>query len=163
MSEANDVLRAVYRKDVSALERSTREEVNARDEDGRTPLMHAVLAEDADAHVVRTLLERGADVSAAEPGQQWTALHFAARDQLEAIVQLLVDAGAAVDAVDVFGNTPLWRSVTSSAKAEVARRLVAHGADPRRKNRYGVSPLDKAREIGRADLVALFGGDAPAA
>jgi ankyrin repeat protein len=148
MSEANDVLRAVYRKDVSALERSTREEVNARDEDGRTPLMHAVLAEDADA---------------AEPGQQWTALHFAARDQLEAIVQLLVDAGAAVDAVDVFGNTPLWRSVTSSAKAEVARRLVAHGADPRRKNRYGVSPLDKAREIGRADLVALFGGDAPAA
>jgi ankyrin repeat protein len=159
MCEPGDVLGAVYRKDLSVLERLTRQQTLQRDDDGRTLLMHAILASDADPAVVQLLIDRGAEVDTADDGQRWTALHFAARDENDAIVSRLLHAGAAVDPVDVFGNTPLWRSVMN-ARTDLAaiRNLLEHGADPRRKNRYGKSPIDVARDTGRDDIAALLVG-----
>src|SRR5262249_23546145 len=140
--------------------RSTRADVNALDEDGRSPLMHAVLAEDADPAVVRMLIERGAEVGASDSEEEWTALHFAARDQKEAVVRALLEAGAAVDPVDVYGNRPLWRSLTDpSPSLAVIEELVKHGADPHKKNSHGEAPIDLARRMGRDDLVAILEGN----
>lgn len=160
MNRLDQILGAVYRKDMTALEGFTPEDVNTKDQDGRTSLMHAILAEDADPSIVQLLINHGADINTYDNGQKWTALHFAARDQNEAIVRSLLDAGATVDPVDVFGNTPLWRSVMNSTSSLAAiRELLKHGADPHRKNGHGSAPIDIARDTGRADIVALFEGD----
>lgn len=157
MSTAAEIAQAVYRKDWPALRELTPRDANIRDEDGYTPLMHAVLAEDADPAIVALLIDRGADVNAAEPDQGFTALHFAARDQNAAIVRRLLEAGAEVDPVDVFGDTPLWRSVmSSSASPATMKLLLEHGADPNMRNRHGVSPRDLARETGRDDILTLL-------
>ncbi len=161
MNNLDDILGAVYRKDVKALARLTPSTVNMTDQDGRTPLMHAILADDADPSIVHMLINHGANINASDSGQKWTALHFAARDQNEAIVRSLLEAGATVDPVDVFGNTPLWRSVMNSTSSLAAmKELVKHGADPHRENNHGVAPIDVARDIGRDDIVALFEGKA---
>lgn len=151
-----DVLRAVYRRDLGALARLSPAEADAIDEDGRTPLMHAVLAEDADPALVALLIARGADVRARDRAEGWTALHFAARDGAAALAGTLLEAGAPVDAADCHGNTPLWRCVANgvSFDAETARTLLRHGADPERVNRAGVSPRDLARRFG-IDLTRL--------
>ena len=82
-----DVTDAIFRRDLAALEKLDSAVVNTRDGDGFTPLMVAVLEDGTDPSVVKVLIERGADVNAVEPGQRWTALHFAAQGQKEAIVR----------------------------------------------------------------------------
>jgi ankyrin repeat protein len=157
MSTFRELVGAVYRKELTVLGELSDAEANLTDSDGRTLVMHAVLASDADPAVVAVLLGRGTDVNAADAGQEWTALHFAARDLNEGLVRLLLDAGADVDAVDVFGNTPLWRAVGNAGTGLGAVGvLLRHGADPLRKNRRGTSPLDLARGAGRNDVVALL-------
>lgn len=147
---------AVFHKDYLALDELLKSaDVDSRDRDGRTPLMYAILAEHADPQMIEYLVRHGADVNAVEKGERWTPLHFAARDQKVEIAEILLNHGAAVDSVDVFGNTPLSRCVTSTypLNLQVVDLLLAHGADPRRKNNYDVSPIDVTRTIGNLDLV----------
>lgn len=154
------VIKLVYRKDFDALRQAVAHgaNLNAVDEDGRTPLMHAVLATDADSAMVRFLVANGANPNAADTGQEWTALHFATRDQKLPVVQALLDAGSVVDAEDSFGNTPLWRCVmAANPNSELVRLLIGKGADPRKKNRQGASPRDIAERTGKQELLALFG------
>ena len=66
--------------------------VNAATEDGYTPLMMAVEAENTD--LVALLHNRGAKVNASLPGTLSTALHMAARRGDLATVQELIRAGA---------------------------------------------------------------------
>jgi ankyrin repeat protein len=68
-------------------------DVNARDAQGRTVLMKAVVADQLPADVVRTLLERGADVTV-KTSDGATALDFARAGAGPEIVELLVKAGA---------------------------------------------------------------------
>ena len=121
-------------------------EVNWADEDGRTILMHAILAENASFEIVELLIKNGANVRVCEPEQQWTALHFAAREGHSDIVKLLLENGAEVDAKDSFGNTPLWRAVmTFKGDDRVIRLLLSHKADMNIENNYGISPLEIAK------------------
>jgi ankyrin repeat protein len=157
MAILDEILRAVYRKDHAALRRLTAGEANALDEDRRTPLMHAILASDADPSTVALLIERGADVNVVDRGQKWTPLHFAARDGNDEIVQVLLNAGASVDPVNTFGNTPLWENIMApTTDVKTIATLLRHGADPSKKNNRGVAPIDLARQIGRNDLVTLL-------
>jgi uncharacterized protein len=157
MNKADEIAQAVSRRDMAALRTLTPADANMRDQDGFTPLMHAVLAEDADPALVRLLIDRGAHVNAAESRQGYTALHFAARDQNTALVRTLLGAGAEPDPLDVFGDTPLWRSVmTSSGDLATIKLLIEHGADPNVRNRSGISPLSLARDTGQDDVVKLL-------
>lgn len=157
MVEINEIVSAIERRDIGLLSGLTAEEANKPDEMGRTPLMHAVLANLDDASIVSLLLERGANVNNAEGKQKWTPLHVAARDQKLSMVRALLNAGAKIDAVDVFGDTPLWRSLlTDSPDFVVTKELLRHGADPRRKNNFGVAPIDIARDSVRPEKIALF-------
>ncbi|MCE2541662.1 MAG: ankyrin repeat domain-containing protein, partial [Acidobacteria bacterium] len=72
-----------------------------------------------DAPAVRALLERGAGVDARQ-GDGATALHWAAHlNDLEA-ADLLIRAGADVDATNDLGVTPLWVATTAGGAAMVA-------------------------------------------
>lgn len=121
------------------------------DEDGRTVLMCALLADipaPLKSEILEILLERGAPVNHKDTGQAWTALAFAARDCSAAICSLLIAAGAEIDATDTFGNTPLWRA-TMAGREENVRLLLAHGANPDHANKNGVSARIVAARLGK--------------
>lgn len=157
MTTLNEILGAVYRKDHAALQRLSPVEINIVDDDQRTPLMHAILASDADAATINVLIEGGAAVNVVDGDQKWTPLHFASRDGNDEIVNILLDAGAYVDAVNTFGNTPLWENIMAPTRdTKTIQTLLRHGADARKKNRRGDAPIDVARQIGRDDLVRIL-------
>jgi len=155
MSASRPIVGAVYRNDYAALdELLATQDINGRDQDGTTPLMHAILADPPYPEMITYLLDRGADVNAADEAG-WTPLHFAARDQNARIVQMLLEHGAAVDRVDDSGSTPLWQCVNSTYPVDstVVDLLLACGADPRRKHKHNYSPIDLARAKRNVDLV----------
>lgn len=69
----------------------------------------------------------------------WTALHHAAYAGHVEIVELLLEAGAVVDALALNGATPLMRAIQSSRLSCVDVLLKA-GADVNVVNKTGASP-----------------------
>ena len=110
----------------SAVEERRFSDANASDpESGETPLHAALSSHRAAQHwVVKVLLQAGADPNrptnaSAETGafmrdvrtRQETPLHRAAALASEETIQLLLDAGAKIDAKDANGDSPLtWAS-----------------------------------------------------
>src|SRR4030042_2845453 len=101
--------------------------VNARDEDGCSPLLWAVLA--GNKEVVKMLLAQGAEVNVSNL-DGGAPLHWAAVTGKIEIAQLLLDKGAKVNAKDVFGITPLrsaslngdWNMVKRQRRPQPRRR-----------------------------------------
>jgi ankyrin repeat protein len=127
--------------------------------EGATPLMRA--AKDADVAVMKSLLDRGADVQARTTKLQTPLMYAASRlsgfrgtpnrgteqEALEAVA-LCLDRGADVNAVDANGQTPLHLAV-GQAEDSVIRLLAARGADLNAKDKQGRTPIDLARAGGR--------------
>jgi ankyrin repeat protein len=81
--------------------------INARDEDGDTPLHWASRGQNfKDGSVLRLLLEHGADVNA-QSQDGWTPLHVASVWVELKVVRLLLEHGADVEAKDNDGKTAL--------------------------------------------------------
>lgn len=99
--------------------------VNARDQQGRTPLMVAAGAGQLQA--VRALLKRGAGVSVTDAGGQTAAFKAAAGGHLE-VVQYLIDSGAELQARDAQGQT-LLHIAARRADTDLMALLVSRGAD----------------------------------
>jgi ankyrin repeat protein len=124
------------------------------DKAGRTPLHYA--AADGDGPEVRRLLSSGIN-PAARDNDGWTPLHFAAQSNAADVALILLAAGAPVDAQDGHGNTPLFKAVFSCrGNGALIQHLLARGADPRVKNKHGVSPLKLARTIANYDVRQFF-------
>jgi len=103
--------------------------------------------------IVGLLLGAGADPNAANNRRKSGPLHYAAdgyitgpawdeKRQLKTIGRLLA-AGAAIDAQDNNGATPLHRAVRTRCAAAV-RLLLESGADPTLKNKPGSTPFHLA-------------------
>ena len=118
-------------------------DVNARNEDGRTPLHWAALHNE-NPEVFTVLLDAGADVNAK---LEWgaTPLNFVAAhiSNLE-VLTVLLDAGADVSARDKYGNTPLYRAAMTNDNLEVFTVLLDAGADVNARNEVGSTPLHYA-------------------
>ena len=125
-------------------------DVNAKDNDGRTPLHYA--AKYATKQVVELLIPNGADVNAKDE-DGWTPLHFAATKE---IVELLINEGADVNAKNKWGGTPLHAAATNGKK-ETVELLIAADADVNAKAKDGKTPLDMANGA-IADLLRKHGG-----
>jgi ankyrin repeat protein len=112
----------------------------------RSPAERAVAIQ-----TVAFLVEHGADVNAA--GQYgWTALHSAAYQGLNDVVEFLVSKGARLDARDGFGQTPL-----SICNTIITKEVETHGYQaPRILRRdtadlllkLGATPLDRSGVVG---------------
>jgi uncharacterized protein len=99
-----------------------------------------------------------------DPGQAtarsadgFTALHFAAYFGKAEIARMLLEAGAAVDAVadNEMRVRPL-HSAAASRHLEVCRLLVAAGADVNAREAGGFAPLHAAAQNGDPELVELL-------
>jgi ankyrin repeat protein len=126
-ADARDLLVAIRNGDDQQVQRLLRSgtDVNAADEDGTTPLMHAVI--ESDARLVKLLIENGANVNA-KNALDSTALMYAATNLTKA--QLLLDAGADVNVVGKRGATPMSVAATTFGSTPVLKLLSAKGAKP---------------------------------
>ena len=108
-----------------------------------------------DEETVRALLERGADVQTARPDGM-TALHWAAmRSDLE-VTEMLLYAGANLEATTRIGqHTPL-HVAGRSGRAPVVQALLEAGADPQAATASGATPLHLAAQAGNAAAAAAL-------
>ena len=130
---------------------------------GETALMWA--ASENHAEVVSLLIARGADPNATSkalsfpkdrfglegvltilPRGGWPALMYAARDGANRAAAALVDGGAAVNAADVEGTTPLLRAI-QNAHWDTAAVLLEKGADPNLADSTGTAALYAAVDM----------------
>jgi ankyrin repeat protein len=102
---------------------------NTQNRGGHTPL-YCVANEcpsEMGPAIVRMLVRAGADVNACGGVTRATALHMAARRGHTAVIEALLDSGAAIEARDVKGHTPLQRAINCRRHTAV-QLLLARGA-----------------------------------
>lgn len=109
-------------------------DVNAKGPNGWPPLHYAVIGNQAEA--ARLLIAAGAEVNGLiDDPDRWngyrrmTVLHCAVSLGHSALVALLLDSGADVEARDGYGTTPLCLAV-GRGRSELVKLLIAKGANP---------------------------------
>ena len=130
-------------------------DINARVEDGRTPLH--VAAESGMVEVERVLHEHGANMGVEDDAGR-TPLHLAAIYGSVEIVRVLHEHGANMGAKNNEGRTPLHLAVVDQAgwEIEVVRVLLEHGANVGAEDDEGRTPLHLAAISGSVDTVRVL-------
>jgi len=127
-------------------------DVNARDQDQRTPLCIAAYYGKTD--VAKLLIEKGADVNAKDKYQR-TPLWMAAWEGNTDVAELLIEKGADVNAKNNNQVTPLhWAAIFG--KTDVAKLLIEKGADVNAKDSDQRTPLHNAASSGKTDVAKLL-------
>ncbi len=142
-------LREPSLKVVSVLLAWPKTNVEARTERDESPLMLAALKGLTD--VCQKLIERDADVN--KPG--WAPLHYAATNGHLAVMSLLLDQHAYVDAASPNGTTPLMMAARYGTPESV-KLLIEAGADPAIRNVQGLSAVDFAIQASRPESAELI-------
>jgi hypothetical protein len=127
-------------------------EVNAREQDGMTPLHWATLNNHAD--IVRMLLNSGANVKETDR-YGFTALHNAMSRGHSDLVGILLDKGAEVNAREQNGMTPLHYAALYN-HADIVRILLDKGARVDERDKWDETALHLASYWAYADIVALL-------
>jgi ankyrin repeat protein len=134
-------------------------DVNARADAFQATTALIAAAYNGNVEITRLLLARKADAGVVGysggnvkngPLQtgQLTALHTAMVGGSAELVSLLLEAGAALDPVDMRGMTPLmWSVATDRPETRVVRTLLKRGADVSVRSKSGESTADWARKF----------------
>ena len=117
-------------------------QVNVMNSVEETPLMLAAL--NNQLNVAQVLIERGAEVNR----KGWTPLHYAATKGHIAMMRLLLENNAYIDAESPNGTTPLMMAAFYGTPASV-KLLLEEGADPTPRNQSHVNALDLALKAER--------------
>jgi ankyrin repeat protein len=106
---------------------------------------------------LRELITAQPDLIAAFSADGYTPLHLAAFFGQAETARVLIQAGAAVNAVsrNEMHVTPL-HSAAAARRDEVARILIGAGADVNAKEQGGYTPLHAAAQNGDVDLIDLL-------
>lgn len=123
--------------------------VEVRTPQDESPLMLAALG--GQIELCQSLLLAEADVN--KPG--WTPLHYAATGGHTAIVRLLLEHHAYIDAESPNGTTPLMMAARYGNYETVAL-LLSSGADASLKNQLGLSAMDFAKGGQKPDSAQLL-------
>jgi len=134
---------------IDVLLSSKKTDIDARNANDESPLMLAALRGQED--VVRKLIARDAAVN--KPG--WTPLHYAATNGQIAIMKLLLENYAFIDAPSPNETTPLMMAAMYGSPQSV-KLLLDEGADPLMKNQQNMTAADFAVQGQRPDAVALL-------
>ena len=129
----------------------------SRPEQSKPPLWAAV--EEKDEHAVRTLLSWGEDVNVRY--KAWTPLMKAAEEGSRAILHLLLDHRASIDASNSRGRTALSFAAAPSMRRPTQLLTLAHlltaGADITLRDNNGLTARGWAEKELRWDAVAMLG------
>ena len=123
--------------------------LNVRNSHGESALMLVCLK--GELELVKMLIQRDADIN--HPG--WTSLHYAATGGHTAIIQLLLDQSAYIDAESPNGTTPLMMAARYGNEKAV-QLLITEGADWKLKNQLGLTALDFAVQGRRPEAIKLL-------
>ena len=123
--------------------------LNVRNTHGESALMLVCLK--GDLELAKMLIKRDADIN--HPG--WTSLHYAATGGHSAIIQLLLEESAYIDAESPNGTTPLMMAARYG-NAKAVQLLINEGADLQLKNQLGLTALDFAIQGQRPDAIQLL-------
>jgi ankyrin repeat protein len=137
---------------VQALLKSPKLQVNALNKPGESALMLAALK--GHQELAKALIARDADVN--KTG--WTPLHYAAsgvQAQQPAMVALLLEQHAYIDAASPNGSTPLMMAAQYGTR-EVVQLLLDEGADATLKNLIGLSAVDFALRADRTEIAQII-------
>ncbi|HUS86047.1 MAG TPA: ankyrin repeat domain-containing protein [Bacteroidales bacterium] len=107
MTQAQDIIESVKEGDlekVKTLIETGPQQLNIKDESGRSPLFWAVSQNNLE--ISYYLISKGADVNAADHLLK-TPLHIAATNGYKEIVEILIKQDASLEARDDYGRTPL--------------------------------------------------------
>jgi ankyrin repeat protein len=149
-------------------------DVNARDDDGETPLFRPIIGGpmistlsgpfsgtlsapkqiNTPLQVVILLLSKGADADA-EANDGETPLQWAAGRGDTEIVELLLKKGAKPNHFDKYGRTPLHNAAFSD-NAAVTTLLLKNGADCGLQSMKGIAPLHQAVATDNIDVVKIL-------
>ncbi|MBS9530973.1 MULTISPECIES: ankyrin repeat domain-containing protein [unclassified Wolbachia] len=124
-------------------------DVNARGNNGNTPLHLAALADEL--QVAEKLIEGGADVNA-KNNHDATPLHWAALNQNVNIVEKLIEKGANVNEKNKYDNVPLHYAA-GYGSLSVIEKLIEKGADINAKSSNGDTPLHLATKNSHLDVL----------
>uniref|UniRef100_A0AAQ4Q1Q0 Ankyrin repeat domain 52a n=1 Tax=Gasterosteus aculeatus aculeatus TaxID=481459 RepID=A0AAQ4Q1Q0_GASAC len=128
------------------------EDVNALDQERRTPLHAAACV--GDVHILDLLIESGATVNAKD--HVWlTPLHRAAASRNERAVGLLLRRGAEANARDKFWQTPL-HVATANRATRCAEALLTQLSNLNMADRTGRTALHHAAQSGFQEIVKLL-------
>jgi uncharacterized protein len=108
-------------------------------------------AKNGDRAALRALLQKKADVNAAEADGSTALLWASYRDDLES-ADVLIRAGAKVNAANDLGATSLW-AASQNGSAAMVRRLLEAGANPNLALLAGETPLMVAARSGYPEIV----------
>lgn len=124
---------ALFNDDLEGLERLLTDgmDPNERSSTGDTPLIAASRLAKRDCFVMK-LLENGGDLETKHAANGQTPLIVVSQNGILKRVRLLLKLGANPNAVDDFGQTPLYVALVLNQKkfVGVVRELLAHGANP---------------------------------
>jgi len=110
---------------------------------------------------VASLIQGGANVNVAEDSiNGWTPLHYAARYNRKEIADLLITAGANINAKDEVKRTPL-HIATEEDFTDMVELLLARGADVSAKGEVGNTALNIA-DVNTARLLLTAGANVEA-
>ena len=127
--------------------------VNAKDENGRTPLHLAARGKHLD--VLRYLVEKDADLNALDNNGTAPLYTLAGSGQTEA-ARLLIEKGADIDVKNPVKQTPLNLAAEYGLEG-MAKLLIERRADIENKNAYGRTPLvGAARERGHINVIRML-------
>ena len=154
--EAQSIFEAAREGDAHALRELLATEpdlVLRTEEQGRTALHYA--AAYGHVEVCVALADAGADVNAQDEDGE-TPLHYAIRRNQPAAAEFLLEQDADTELRNAYGRTPLLLVARETGKVEMARLLIAAGADVNTMDRFGAPPLGLAAWRGFLGLVNLF-------
>ena len=91
-----------------------------------------------------------------------TALHLAAYRGHPSSCRALLEKGASIDALTLYGDTPLHMAAQSRGNRRTVESLLKHGASTRIKatsgQHEGLTAVQVAWSLGHEEIVKLFSG-----
>ncbi len=151
-----DIFEVLRKGDVPAvkamLEKSP-QLVDARDENGATPLHYAAYG--SDPGLIHFLIDKGAKPDVTDATAQ-TPLHNAAMNDRREVAAALLERGATLETRDDYQRTALILCARERGQAATGRLLIDAGADVNAQDKFGSDALELAAWRGKADFVDLL-------